>query len=132
MWFAAFLDLLRVKPSVYSQEDLEKMSVSHLREASQRIVQVDRAFSCPTMPHREMQILRSADLSKCADVALFPGGERVLVLKKNGSFDIYDISTGNKAISIPRIEGLPINECFVRLYPTSIDTGHILIYASVV
>lgn len=132
VWFAAFLDLLRVKPSVYSREDIDRMSVSQLREASQRIVQVDRAFSCPTMPHREMQILRSADLSKCTEVALFPRGERILVLKKNGSFDIHDISTGNKVFAIPRIEGLPINECFVRLYPISIDTGHILVYASVV
>ncbi|KAI0795239.1 hypothetical protein BC629DRAFT_1439530 [Irpex lacteus] len=132
VWFTAFLDLLRVKPSVYSREDLEGMSVFQLREASQRIVQVDRAFSCPTMPHREIQILRSADLSKCTEVALFQGGERILVLRKNGSFDIHDITTGNKVFAIPRIEGLPINECFVRLYPTSIDTGHILVYASVV
>ena len=131
VWLSVFVDLLLVKPSVYSSEDVEGMSVSQLREASRRIVQIDHAFSCPTLPHRENLILRSVDLTKCTDVALFPGGTRVLVLKRNGSFGVHDISTGRIVLSAPRIEGLPVNRSFVRLYPASIHTGYILVYASV-
>ncbi|KAI0087026.1 hypothetical protein BDY19DRAFT_958142 [Irpex rosettiformis] len=107
------------------------MSVSQLREASQRIVQVDRAFSSPTLPHREVRILDSVRSTTCAEVALLPGGDRGIVLKENGSFDIHDITTGNVLLSAPRIEGSPVTKSFMRLYPTSLYTGHILVNAAV-
>ena len=128
VWLRVFSDLSRVKPSIYSAEDVEELSTSQLKEASQRIVQVDRAFSLPNVPHREVKVLESVPLSDCFEVTLFPGGERVLVPGSDGSFDVYDIATGNLVLSAPRIEGELVNRCFVRnIHPTSIHTGYILV-----
>ncbi|KAI0087027.1 hypothetical protein BDY19DRAFT_323188 [Irpex rosettiformis] len=131
VWLSVLVDLLHIKPSVYSQEDINGMSVSQLREASQRIVQVDRAFSSATLPHREVRILDSVKLATFAKVALLPGGDRAIILKENGSFDIHDIATGNVLLSAPRIEGSPVTKSFMRLYPKSLYTGHILVNAGV-
>lgn len=130
VWLAVFLDLLRVKPSVYSYDDIATMSSSQLREASRRTVQVDRAFSSPIFPHHEAIILPSVDLASCADVTLLPGGERVLVLRNNAAFEVYDIASGNIVFSAPEIEGLQVARSFARLYPTSMSTGCILVYGT--
>jgi hypothetical protein len=132
IWFSVLLDLLRIKPSLYGREHMEQMSATQLRDASIRLVKVDMAFTSMTLPHRKIKLLPNLDTSNIAFVTLLPGGDRLFVLRINGSFGIYRTSTGKAVCSIPRREGMPVNNVSARIFPRSLDAGHIVIRASVV
>ncbi|KAI0696417.1 hypothetical protein BC835DRAFT_863550 [Cytidiella melzeri] len=134
VWLTVLLDLKYVKPSVYTREDIAQMSATRLREASLLMVRVDQAFSSPKLPHGGVPVLPAVDLSDVTQLALIPGGERLVILRTNGTFDIYDVATGNVVGTAPRmpVDGLPANRSFLRLYPISLHTGYIVTCVSVV
>ena len=128
VWASVFVDLLRVKPSAYTMENVEQMTALQLRQASRRTVYVDQAFSCPEgTPYRETRILGSAELSMHNHLILLPGGHRALVVKLDSSFDIYDIATSNVVLSSTPTEGPERRKSIAHLHPTSINTGYIVI-----
>ncbi|KAI0795247.1 hypothetical protein BC629DRAFT_313555 [Irpex lacteus] len=63
VWHSALSDLVEIKDAAYSREDLESMSAPELREASVRIIKVDRAFRSPKLPHKKAPIPASIDTS---------------------------------------------------------------------
>jgi len=131
VWLCAFNDLLRVKPSVYTTEDIEEMSSLQLREASRRIAHVDWAFSIREAPYAETTVLKCVSLSDVEDVTLLPGGERALILKIDGSLHIYDIAANSLLFSTPEIEDKPANVRRVRrLYPMSLHTGYVVVFVT--
>ncbi|KAI0696416.1 hypothetical protein BC835DRAFT_1305605 [Cytidiella melzeri] len=102
------------------------MSATRLPEASPRMVRVDLAFSSPKLPHCGVAALPNRRFVQ----ALPPGGERINILGRSVTFVIYDIATGEVVGTTPRIEGLPVNRNFLRLYPISLHTGYLTTCAS--
>ena len=131
VWLCAFNDLLRVKPSVYTPEDIEEMSISQLREASRWIVQIDWVFSVREAPYHETTVLNSVPVSDCYDVTLLPGGKRALIPNSDGALHVYDIAADSLLFSAPKIEDDPVNRCGVRhLYPMSLHTGYVVVFVA--
>ncbi len=124
---------MRIKPSAYSRQDVEDMSAAELRKASLRIVLVDRAYSSPTLPHREVALFSREDVVGCTQTLLFPGGERLLILRASGSFTIYDIRARKTVVDIPPTNAHARSQrstSTAQLFPTSLYTGHIVIHLS--
>lgn len=131
MWYAVLSDLLEIKDAAYSREDLESMSAPELREASVRIVKVDCAFRSPKLPHRKAPIPASIDTSECSDVALFPGGDRLLFLGQDGSLAVYRLDTGATVMTYPSLDdGWSQHVNIHGVYPTSLYNGYIAIVAT--
>ncbi|KAI0795250.1 hypothetical protein BC629DRAFT_313552 [Irpex lacteus] len=133
VWLSVLTDLIRIKPSAYSKQDVEDMSAADLRKASLRIVLVDRAYSSPTLPHREVALFSREDVVGCTQTLLFPGGKRLLILRASGSFTIYDISARKTVVDVPPTNTRASSQrstSTAQLFPTSLYTGHIVIHLS--
>lgn len=134
VWAPYMVNLTTVRPSVYSVKDFEEMSATQLREAAVRMVLVDRAYASPTLPHKPTVLFYGEKVDKIWTVALFPGGERLLIVKQDssgvGCVDIYDIANRKVVRRLrrkegrDRISGLP---CGIRICPTSVRSGFFMV-----
>ncbi|KAI0087043.1 hypothetical protein BDY19DRAFT_995463 [Irpex rosettiformis] len=132
VWLSALNDLMNVKPSVYSTQDIQSMSATQLREAALRMVLVDRAYSSPELPHRKIKLLSRHVMSPdYTQACLFPGGEQLLILSKDGSFEIYDIDAKKVVTYVDaQRSGWGRASSTARLFPISLHMGYIVVQAS--
>ncbi len=132
MWHSVLADLIDIKGTVYSDEEIENMSADALRMASLRIVQVDWAFTSSTLPHHKTTILLNEDLGRFADINLLPGGERLLALGMDGSLTMFSLRTEAVITTISgrddRFAGTRQHPKTFRLYPTSLLCGFIVVH----
>lgn len=93
VWIPFMIKFTKARPSTYSVDDFEEMSVAQLREAAVRMVLVDRAYASPTLPHRPILLFSGQEVDNFSTVVLFPGGERLLIVRDDGTLQIYDIES---------------------------------------
>ena len=122
---------MEIKPSVYSKEDIQDMSARELREACLKMVLVDRAYSSPVLPHREIQLFSREEVVGCTQALLLPGGERLLILHNSGSFRIHDIRTSKTVIDCLALRPeWKRTSSKAQLFPKSMLTGYIVLQVS--
>ncbi|KAI0795258.1 hypothetical protein BC629DRAFT_313977 [Irpex lacteus] len=93
VWVPFMIKFTKARPSAYSVDDFEEMSAAQLREAAARMVLVDRAYASPTLPHRPILLFSGQEVDNFSTVVLFPGGERLLIVRDDGTLQIYDIAS---------------------------------------
>lgn len=124
------VDLMKIKDTVYSREDVENMSATQLREASVRIVQIDHAFRSWKLPHHRVPMPLEV---KCSDMVLLPGGDRLLVVGRDGSLTIYQVATRQEVLSCPYSAdpswSTATRTSVFGLHPISLHDGYIALLA---
>ena len=129
VWLTVLEDLAGIMPSPYSIEDVNNMPTIELREAVRSTVLVNRAYSSPTLPHHEIELISHEDLiPEYRQTTLFPGGEHILILSDDGSFDILDINTTEVVTHVPTLKAdWPRSQTTAQLFPSSRSAGYIVV-----
>ena len=131
VWVSVINDLLSIKPSIYSVQDINGMTAVQLREASLQMVQVERAYSSPVLPHREIELVSSDHMSwEYRQALLFPGGKQLLLLNNNGTFEIHDVDARKVILRspVPKAEW-GYGSSTAKIFPISAHIGYLVIYA---
>ena len=104
-----------------------RRDVSHTAtEAAVRMIRVDRAYASSTS---ETVLFSSEEAVNLDQLSLFPAGKRLLIVRRGGSFEIYDIASKRVVSQVVHTPPPDSHRLMtrVKICPTSIRSGYLVV-----